>query len=32
MKFEAITIKDIARALGLSVSTVSKALRGQAMR
>jgi len=28
MKFEAITIKDIARALGLSVSTVSKALRG----
>src|SRR6202012_5710667 len=28
MKFEAITIKDIARALSLSVSTVSKALRG----
>jgi len=28
MKFEAITIKDIAKALGLSVSTVSKALRG----
>ncbi|HEY4064895.1 MAG TPA: LacI family DNA-binding transcriptional regulator [Puia sp.] len=28
MKFEAITIKDIARALKLSVSTVSKALRG----
>lgn len=28
MKFEAITIKDIARALHLSVSTVSKALRG----
>ncbi|MBS1660817.1 MAG: LacI family DNA-binding transcriptional regulator [Bacteroidetes bacterium] len=28
MKFEAITIKDIARALDLSVSTVSKALRG----
>ena len=28
MKFEAITIKDIARALNLSVSTVSKALRG----
>jgi LacI family transcriptional regulator len=27
MKFEAITIKDIARALNLSVSTVSKALR-----
>lgn len=27
MKFEAITIKDIARALDLSVSTVSKALR-----
>src|ERR1700743_782671 len=28
MRFEAITIKDIAKALGLSVSTVSKALRG----
>ena len=28
MKYEAITIKDIARALNLSVSTVSKALRG----
>lgn len=28
MKFDAITIKDIAKALGLSVSTVSKALRG----
>ena len=28
MKFEAITIKDISKALGLSVSTVSKALRG----
>src|ERR1700761_8544491 len=28
MKFEAITIKDVARALHLSVSTVSKALRG----
>jgi len=28
MKFEAITIKDIAQALQLSVSTVSKALRG----
>jgi LacI family transcriptional regulator len=28
MKFEAITIKDIAKALNLSVSTVSKALRG----
>lgn len=28
MKFEAITIKDIAQALKLSVSTVSKALRG----
>ncbi len=28
MKFEAITIKDIAKALGLSVSTVSKAMRG----
>ena len=28
MKFEAITIKDIAKALGLSISTVSKALRG----
>jgi LacI family transcriptional regulator len=28
MKFEAITIKDIAKALDLSVSTVSKALRG----
>ncbi|HEY8970912.1 MAG TPA: LacI family DNA-binding transcriptional regulator [Puia sp.] len=28
MKFEAITIKDIAKALGLSTSTVSRALRG----
>src|SRR5882762_11820574 len=28
MKFEALTIKDIAKALQLSVSTVSKALRG----
>jgi LacI family transcriptional regulator len=28
MKFEAITIKDIAKALGLSVSSVSKAMRG----
>jgi len=28
MKFEAITIKHIAKALNLSVSTVSKALRG----
>jgi LacI family transcriptional regulator len=28
MKYEAITIKDIARALGLSTSTVSRALRG----
>ncbi len=28
MKFEAITIKDVAKALNLSVSTVSKALRG----
>jgi LacI family transcriptional regulator len=28
MKFEAITIKDIAKALNLSISTVSKALRG----
>lgn len=28
MKFEALTIKDIAKELGLSVSTVSKALRG----
>jgi LacI family transcriptional regulator len=27
MKFEAITIKDIAKALGLSTSTVSRALR-----
>jgi len=27
MKFEAITIKDIAKALNLSISTVSKALR-----
>ncbi|MGZ5133841.1 MAG: LacI family DNA-binding transcriptional regulator [Flavitalea sp.] len=26
MKFEAITIKDIAKALGLSTSTVSRAL------
>ena len=29
MKFEAITIKDIARALGLSTSTVSRALRDE---
>ncbi len=28
MKFEAITIKDIAKALALSTSTVSRALRG----
>ena len=28
MKFEATTIKDIAKALGLSTSTVSRALRG----
>ena len=28
MKFTAITIKDIAKALGLSISTVSKALHG----
>lgn len=28
MKFEAITIKDIAKALNLSTSTVSRALRG----
>lgn len=28
MKFEAVTIKDIARALNLSTSTVSRALRG----
>ncbi|WP_153800800.1 LacI family DNA-binding transcriptional regulator [Foetidibacter luteolus] len=28
MKFEAITIKDVAKALNLSISTVSKALRG----
>ena len=28
MKFETITIKDIAKALGLSTSTVSRALRG----
>lgn len=28
MKFEAITIKDIAKALGLSTSAVSRALRG----
>ncbi|MCK7554790.1 LacI family DNA-binding transcriptional regulator [Chitinophaga sedimenti] len=27
MKFEAATIKDIAKALGLSTSTVSRALR-----
>lgn len=27
MRFEAITIKDIAKALGLSTSTVSRALR-----
>ena len=27
MKFEAITIKDIAKALGISTSTVSRALR-----
>src|SRR3982075_1034057 len=28
MKYEAITIKDIAKALGFSTSTVSRALRG----
>jgi LacI family transcriptional regulator len=28
MKFEALTIKDIAKALNLSISSVSKALRG----
>jgi DNA-binding LacI/PurR family transcriptional regulator len=28
MKYEAVTIKDIAKALGLSTSTVSRALRG----
>lgn len=28
VKFETVTIKDIARALGLSTSTVSRALRG----
>src|SRR5215203_5691002 len=28
MKFESVTIKDIARALNLSTSTVSRALRG----
>jgi LacI family transcriptional regulator len=28
MKFESVTIKDIAKALGLSPSTVSRALRG----
>lgn len=28
MKFETVTIKDIAKALGLSTSTVSRALRG----
>lgn len=28
MKFESVTVKDIARALGLSASTVSRALRG----
>jgi LacI family transcriptional regulator len=27
MKFEATTIKDIAKALGLSTSTISRALR-----
>lgn len=27
MRFEAATIKDIARALGISTSTVSRALR-----
>src|SRR6195952_2889388 len=29
MKFEAVTIKDIAKALNLSTSTVSRALRGK---
>ncbi len=28
MKFEPVTIKDIGKALGLSTSTVSRALRG----
>ncbi|WP_240410172.1 LacI family DNA-binding transcriptional regulator [Flavisolibacter nicotianae] len=28
MKFESVTIKDIAKALNLSTSTVSRALRG----
>ncbi|MEJ7769978.1 MAG: LacI family DNA-binding transcriptional regulator [Chitinophagaceae bacterium] len=28
MKFEAVTIKDIAKALNLSTSTISRALRG----
>src|SRR5512138_3311820 len=28
VKFETVTIKDIAKALGLSTSTVSRALRG----
>src|SRR5215207_8118316 len=28
MKFDSVTIKDIARALNLSTSTVSRALRG----
>src|SRR5882757_290314 len=28
MRFEALTIKDISRALNLSISSVSKALRG----
>lgn len=27
MKFEAVTIKDIAKELGLSTSTVSRAIR-----
>ena len=28
MKFDSVTIKDIAKALNLSTSTVSRALRG----